>query len=166
MKRVSAVIYPGTFDPITIGHINIIKRALRIFDKVIIAVSEDTVKKTLFTVEERVKMIKEALKGYKNVEIETFKGLLMDYAKKKGINTILRGLRTVQDFEYELQMALANKKLNPQCETIFMMTEGAYSYFSSSLIKEIASLKGNVKSMVPSSVEKMIKKKFFNKKEV
>jgi len=163
MKKKFAVIYPGTFDPITIGHINIIKRALRIFNKVIIAVAEDTSKKTLFTTKERVLMIKESLKGYKNVEIDTFKGLLMDYAKKKGINTILRGLRTVQDFEYELQMALANKKLNPECETIFMMTEGAYSYFSSSLIKEIAHLKGNIKNMVPSPVEKMIKRKFQSK---
>jgi len=163
MKKEFAVIYPGTFDPITIGHINIIKRALRIFNKVVIAVAEDTAKKTLFTTEERVLMIKESLKGYKNVEIDTFKGLLMDYAKKKGISTILRGLRTVQDFEYELQMALANKKLNPECETIFMMTEGAYSYFSSSLIKEIAHLKGNIKTMVPSPVVKMIKKKFQSK---
>jgi pantetheine-phosphate adenylyltransferase len=163
MKKKFAVIYPGTFDPITIGHINIIKRALRIFNKVVIAVAEDTAKKTLFTTEERVLMIKESLKGYKNVEIDTFKGLLMDYAKKKGISTILRGLRTVQDFEYELQMALANKKLNPECETIFMMTEGAYSYFSSSLIKEIAHLKGNIKTMVPSPVVKMIKKKFQSK---
>lgn len=160
MKKKSAVIYPGTFDPITIGHVNIVKRTLRIFDKVVIAVAEDPVKQTLFTTEERVKMIRESLKGYKNVEVDTFNGLLMDYAKKKGINTILRGLRTVQDFEYELQMALANKKLNPNCETIFMMTEGAYSYFSSSIIKEIAHLKGNIKNMVPSSVEKMIKKKF------
>jgi pantetheine-phosphate adenylyltransferase len=163
MKKEHVVIYPGTFDPITIGHLNIIKRALRIFDKVIIAIAEDTTKNTLFTVEERVQMVKESLKGYKNVEVDTFKGLLMEYAKKKGVHTILRGLRTVQDFEYELQMALANKKLNPNCETIFMMTEGAYSYFSSSLIKEIAHLKGNIKDMVPPPVEKMIKKKFFNK---
>lgn len=163
MKKSMAVIYPGTFDPITIGHVNIIKRALRIFDKVVIAIAEDTSKNTLFTAEERVKMVRETLKGYRNVEVETFKGLLMDYARKKGIHTILRGLRTVQDFEYELQMALANKKLNPDCETIFMMTEGAYSYFSSSLIKEIASLGGNIKTMVPPCVERMLKKKFSHK---
>lgn len=163
MKKSMAVIYPGTFDPITIGHVNIIKRALRIFDKVVIAIAEDTSKNTLFTAEERVKMVRETLKGYRNVEVETFKGLLMDYARKRGIHTILRGLRTVQDFEYELQMALANKKLNPDCETIFMMTEGAYSYFSSSLIKEIASLGGNIKTMVPPCVERMLKKKFSHK---
>jgi len=155
-----AAIYPGTFDPITFGHINIIKRGLKIFDNIIIAVAIDTTKDILFSVEERLEMIREVMKDENGIKIETFKGLLVDYAKKREISIILRGLRTVQDFEYELQMSLANKKLYPTMETIFMMTEGKFSYFSSSLIKEIAKLGGNLDDMVPKEVQKKLLNKF------
>lgn len=159
-----AAVYPGTFDPITMGHVNIIKRAIKIFDKVIVAVAVDTFKEPLFTAEERAKMIRDTFKNNPKVEVETFEGLLAEYVKKKGVNVILRGLRTVEDFEYELQMSLANKKLYPECETLFMMTEGEYSYYSSSLIKEIASLGGDVRKMVPKPVKNMLDKKFRRKK--
>lgn len=158
-------VYPGTFDPLTMGHVNIIERAIRIFDKVIVAVAVDTFKKTLFTSEERTKMVKETFKNNTKVEVEAFEGLLAEYVKRKKASVILRGLRTVEDFEYELQMSLANKKLYPECETMFMMTEGEYSYYSSSLIKEIAFLGGNVGKMVPSPVKRMLDKKFKRRKK-
>lgn len=153
------VVYPGTFDPITLGHVNIIERGLKIFDVVIVAVAKRYEKNPLFTVEERVELIKEAFKGNENVVVKSFDGLLIDFVKAEGVKVILRGLRTVADFEYELQMALANKKMHPDIETIFMMTEGNLSYFSSSLIKEIASLGGCIKGMVPSNVEKAVMEK-------
>lgn len=152
-------IYPGTFDPPTFGHINIIERGLKVFDELVVAVAGDTMKDALFTPDERVEMLKEIFKDKKNVRVESFKGLLVDYAKSVNAKVILRGLRTVADFEYELQMALANKKLYPEIETVFMMTEEYLSYFSSSLIKEIGKLGGKLTGMVPELVEKRLQEK-------
>ncbi len=153
-------VYPGTFDPPTFGHINIIERGLKVFDEIVIAVASDTMKDTLFTPEERVEMLKEIFRDKERVRVESFKGLLVNYAMSIKARVILRGLRTVADFEYELQMALANKKLYPEIETVFMMTEEYLSYFSSSLIKEIGKLGGRLTGMVPALVEKRIQDKF------
>ncbi|MCL4557824.1 MAG: pantetheine-phosphate adenylyltransferase [Deltaproteobacteria bacterium] len=149
----NAVIYPGSFDPITYGHINIIERALKIFRKVIVAVSHNqSGKKPFFSIEERVSIIKEIFRKEKRVVVEPFKGLLVDYIKSKSVDTVLRGLRTVADFEFELQMSLANKKMSGNVETVFMMTEGRYSFLSSSIIKEILSLGGRAEELVPDVV--------------
>lgn len=152
-------IIPGSFDPITMGHFDIIKRALKIFDKVIIAVGDNPNKKYLFTTEERTSMIKEATKSL-NVEVDYFSGLLIDFANKKKASTIIRGLRAVSDFDYEFQTVLMNRKINPDIETIFIMTRDKYSYLSSSLVKEAASLGAAMNDMVPANVEKELKKKF------
>ena len=146
-------VYPGSFDPITYGHINIVERGLNLFDKIIIAISyNQSGKKSFFSIEERVSIIKEIFKGEKRVMVEPFKGLLVNYVKSKNAEIVLRGLRTVADFEFELQMSLANKKMNGKLETIFMMTEGKYSFLSSSIIKEILSLGGSVRDLVPDVV--------------
>ena len=150
---------PGSFDPPTDGHINIIERGLRVFDHIVVAVAINRSKKTLFSPEERVEMLKELLKKHKNVTIDSFEGLLVNYCQKKKIGTILRGIRTVSDYEYELQMSLANRILNPKLETIFMMTEGRYSHISSSIIKEVISFGGSGKSMIHPHVEKKIREK-------
>lgn len=152
-------IYPGNFDPITYGHIDLIKRAVKIFDEVIIAVSSGSQKQTLFTPVERRAMIKRAIKDFKNVKVEIFDGLIINYAGKKKINIILRGLRMLSDFEYEFQMALTNRKLNPSVETIFMMPSESYSYLSSKLIKEAASLGADLKGLVPAFVAYALKNK-------
>lgn len=150
---------PGSFDPPTDGHLNIVKRGLKIFDHITVAVAINRSKKTLFTPEERVAMLKELFKETKNVEIDSFEGLLVDYCHKKKIHTILRGIRTVSDYEYELQMSLANRILHPDIETIFMMTEGRYSHISSSIIKEIISFGGKGKGMIHPLVEKRLREK-------
>ncbi len=152
-------IYPGNFDPVTYGHIDLIKRAIKIFDEVIIAVSSGSRKQTLFTPAERKAMIKEAVKNLKNVKVEIFDGLVVSYAKKKKIRVILRGLRMLSDFEYEFQMALTNRKLNSSIETIFMMPSESYSYLSSRLIKEAASLGADLKGLVPPFVADRLRKK-------
>ena len=157
-------IYPGNFDPITYGHIDLIKRSVKIFDEVIIAVSSGSRKQTLFTPAERKAMIKRAVKSLKNVKVEIFDGLVVDYAKKKSIRVILRGLRTLSDFEYEFQMALTNRKLNSSIETIFMMPSESYSYLSSRLIKEAASLGADLKGLVLPFVANTLKKKMKIKK--
>ena len=157
-------IYPGSFDPPTEGHLNIVKRGVKIFDQVIVAVAESTSKKYLFTVEERVALWKKLLKNVPRTKVETFNGLLVDYVASKGTNIILRGLRNVSDFEYEIQMAITNKNLNPELETVFIMTEGTYSHLSASLIKEIVLLGGSVKGMVPPLVERELRKKLLAKK--
>ena len=153
-------IYPGSFDPVTNGHLDILKRGLKIFDKIVIAVGEHPSKKTLFSVEERIEMLKEATKGMKNVEIEHFSGLLINYVRKKGAVVILRGLRAVSDFEYELQAALMNRKLDDSIETVFIMTRGMYCYLSASIVKDAASLGAKLDGMVPKMVEKRLKEKF------
>ena len=157
MKRVA--IYPGSFDPFTNGHINIIERGVKVFDTVIVAVAHNTSKKTTFTLEERVEIIREIFKNRSEVKIDYFEGLLVEYAKKIGTNIVLRGMRTVSDFEYELQMALSNKLLYSELETVFMVTESVYSHISSSLIKEIITLGGSTKEMVPEIVEKKLRDK-------
>jgi len=154
-------IYPGSFDPITNGHLDIITRSSKIVDRLIIAVSKNNKKKTLFKINERVEMIKEVIKNenISNVEVDTFEGLLMAYANKKKANIVIRGLRAVSDFEYEFQMTGMNYKLNPKIETIFLMSLDKYQLISSKLIKEINALKGDVSQFVPKIVEnKLIKK--------
>ena len=157
-------IYPGTFDPITKGHIDIIVRSIKFVDKLIIAVSNNNKKNTLFKINERVEMVKEVLQDEKisNVEVDSFDGLLMTYASKKNANIVIRGLRAVSDFEYEFQMTGMNYKLNPTIETIFLMSSDKYQLISSKLIKEINSLNGDISQFVPKAVEKKIIKKVNN----
>lgn len=152
-------ICPGSFDPPTDGHVNIIERGLRIFDHITVAVAINRSKKTLFEPEERVAMLKELLKDKKNVEIDSFEGLLIDYCERKKVQTILRGIRTVSDYEYELQMSLANRIMKPQIETLFMMTEGRFSHISSSIIKEVISFGGSGEGMIHALVEKKLREK-------
>jgi pantetheine-phosphate adenylyltransferase len=151
---------PGSFDPPTEGHINIIERGLKLFDKVVVAVAVNSSKKTMFTPEERVKLLKEIFKGRNAIEVDTFEDrLLVDYVRSKKAQVILRGLRTVQDYEYEFQMVLANKQLAPEVETVFIMTEAQYSHLSSSLIKEILYLGGKGTGMISPFVEKKLREK-------
>lgn len=153
----------GSFDPPTDGHINIIERGLKIFDRLIIAVAINTSKKAIFTPQERVDMLNAIFKGRKNVEIDAFEGLLVDYARKKKVHTILRGLRTMEDYEYESQMALANKTLDPDMEILYMMTEGKYAHLSSSIIKEIITFGGSGCGMIHPIVENKLREKLRNK---
>lgn len=152
-------VYPGTFDPVTFGHIDLIKRALKIFDTVIIAVAHNADKGPLFGVEERIAMLRQATRGMKGVVIESFDGLAVDYVRKKGSVVMVRGLRMLSDFEYEFQMALTNRKLGQDIETIFMMPSESYSYLSSKLIKEAFALGADVKDFVPPFVAKALAKK-------
>ena len=161
MKKNIAV-YPGTFDPITNGHIDLVKRSLGIFDEVIIALAPNPKKIPLFTTDERIEMIKTATKGLRNVKIDIFNGLLVDYAKKRNARAIIRGLRAVSDFEYEFQMALMNRRLNNKIETVFLMPSEEYSYLTSSIIKEIAAFKGSVNGLVPKVVANKLKEKFID----
>lgn len=153
-------ICPGSFDPATNGHIDIIKRSGSLFDKVIVAVLNNPNKTPLFSVEERVEMLRKTCGSIENIEIDSFSGLLTEYAKSKNANAIVKGLRAVSDFEYELQMALMNKKLNPDIETVFMMTSSKYSYLSSSIVKEVASRGGCIRGLVPELIEEEIHKRF------
>lgn len=157
-------ICPGSFDPPTDGHINIVERALKIFDKVVVAVAVNTTKVPILTADERVKLLKEIFKNYKKVEVDKFEGLLADYARKRKIITILRGIRNMSDYEYEYQMALANKTLYPELEILFMMTEGKYSHLSSSIIKEVLTFGGEGKGMIHPAVEKKLKEKLEKKR--
>ncbi|MFH1753065.1 MAG: pantetheine-phosphate adenylyltransferase [Candidatus Omnitrophota bacterium] len=157
--------YLGTFDPVTYGHIDVIKRASYIFDSLLIGVAANSRdKKSLFPVAQRADMMNKAVKGIKNVEVESFDGLAVDYVEKKRINIIVRGLRMISDFEYEFQMALTNRKLNDRIETIFMMPSESYSYISSRLIKEAASLGANVSVFVPDFVQEALIKKLKRKR--
>ncbi|HQL35317.1 MAG TPA: pantetheine-phosphate adenylyltransferase [Bacillota bacterium] len=149
-------VYPGSFDPATNGHIDIIKRSGALFDKVIVAVLINPNKSPLFSVEERVDILRRTCGDIKNVEIDSFSGLLIDYCKSKNANVIVKGLRAVSDFEYELQMAHMNKKLNQEIETVFIMTSSRYSYLSSSLVKEVAQFGGCIRGLVPEIIEKEI----------
>jgi pantetheine-phosphate adenylyltransferase len=160
MMNVQIAIYPGTFDPITNGHISILNRALKIFDKLIIAILNNPNKAPLFSLDERISMIKQVLKGKTNIEIDYFDGLLVDYAVKKKASVIVRGLRALSDFEYEFQMALMNRKLNRDVQSIFLMTDYKWFYISSTIIKEAASLNGDIGGLVPPLVCKKLKEKF------
>jgi len=154
------VIYPGSFDPITYGHLDIIKRCSQKFDKTIIAVLNNQNKNSLFSVEERIDLIKEVTRDIDNIEVLSFSGLLTEFAKSIDCPTIIRGLRAVSDYEYELQMALINKKSYPELETLFMVASSDVSFLSSSIIKEIASYGGDIKCFVPKAVESALVKKY------
>ncbi len=152
-------IYPGSFDPVTYGHLDLMKRATRIFSKVIVAVANNSHKKPLFSIAERLEMVKKATRGLKNIQVEAFDGLIVDYAQRKKINVLIRGLRMISDFEYELQMALTNRRLNENIETVFLMPSEGYSFLSSTLLKEAAALGANLSSLVPNFVEKKLKER-------
>ena len=152
-------IYPGSFDPVTSGHIDVIKRATNIFSEVIVAVADKTSKKPLFTTEERLQMLKACTKGMKGIRVEVFDGLVIEFAQKKKVNVLIRGLRMISDFEYELQMALTNRRLAESIETIFLMPSEGYSFLSSTLLKEAAALGADVSSFVPKFVEKKLKER-------
>jgi pantetheine-phosphate adenylyltransferase len=158
MEKVA--IYPGSFDPITYGHIDIVERALEIFDKVIVAIASNAEKSSLFTIEERVTMVKDVFKDTPSVIADSFKGLLFEYVARTNANVILRGLRATSDFEYEFHMASMNRSLSPQLDTLFMMTSKDYFFVSSRTIKEVASLGGAVEGLVPNLVVMELKKKF------
>jgi len=149
-------IYPGTFDPITNGHLDIVQRAARLFDKVIVTIARNSSKNPMFTEQERLALMKAAVKGNKRVAVDVFDGLLVDYARKKKATAIVRGLRAISDFEYEFQMALMNRKLNDQLETVFMMPNAKYTFLNSSIVREIARLGGDVKDFVPPVVQKAL----------
>lgn len=153
-------VYPGSFDPITNGHLDVIERASRLYDKLVVGVLNNSNKRPMFSAEERVDMIRRVTRHLENVEVDTFTGLLVDFAKSKGATVIVKGLRTVADFEYEFQMALLNKSLNPEYETMFMMTNTKYSYISSSMVKELAGFKGNLTGLVPCEIIEQIKEKY------
>lgn len=157
-------VYPGSFDPITNGHLNIVERSTKIFDKLIVAVAIDSKKSTLFSAQERTEMIREATKKIEKVEVKSFSGLLTDFVRKNKANIIIRGMRAISDFEHESQLALMNKRLAPEIETIFMVTCSKYSYLNSSIVKEIASLNGKISQLVPEIVEEKLNTLFFKKK--
>lgn len=154
------VIYPGTFDPITNGHISVVSRALKIFDRLVIAILNNPNKLPLFSMDERIQMIRDVLKNEKHVEVDSFNGLLVDYVIQKKTNVVIRGLRALSDFEYEFQMALMNRKLNREVQSIFLMTDYKWFYTSSTIIKEAASLGGDVSGLVPPVVCRKLKEKF------
>ena len=158
MQRVA--IYPGSFDPVTNGHIDIVERGLKLFDKIIVAILHNPAKKSLFTVEERVELLTICLKNNPAIEIDAFDGLLVDYAARRKAHAILRGLRAVSDFEYEFQLALMNRRLNREVQTVFLMTGMRWIFTSSSIIKEAAQFGGNINGMVPPEVNKRLREKF------
>lgn len=159
MKNITAL-YAGTFDPLTNGHLDVIIRATGLFDKVIVAIAVNPAKQPVFTVDERLDMIKGAIGKMKNIEVDYFEGLLVEYAKKKNASVIVRGLRAISDFEYEFQLSLTNKKLNPDINTVFLMPNEKYTYLNSSLVRELAFYESNIKEFVPPNVLKVLKKKF------
>ncbi|MGA3027335.1 MAG: pantetheine-phosphate adenylyltransferase [Bryobacteraceae bacterium] len=152
-------IYPGSFDPITNGHLDLIDRGSKLVDRLIVAVLQNSEKEPLFTVEERMAMLCEAVAGYPNVEVSSFRGLLVDYAARQNANLILRGIRAISDYEFELQMALMNRRLRPELETVFLMASEAHSFLSSRLVKDLFRLGGNIAGMVPASVERRLKER-------
>jgi len=160
---VTIAIYPGAFDPITNGHLDITTRAAKLFEKVVIGVYDTPAKDILFTTEERVDLVKQSIAHLPNVEVESFTGLAVDFAGKAGAQTIVRGLRIGADFEREFEMALMNKKLAPDCELVCLITNPKYQYLSSSLLKEVASLNADIDELVPKTVAAALKKKVYNK---
>ena len=159
-RDVSLAVFPGSFDPITNGHLDIVDRGLRVFDRVRMAILVNVDKEPLFTPDERIAIIREAYRGNARVEVDTFSGLLVDYAERVGASVIIRGIRAISDFEYEFQMALMNRRLNPQIETVFMMPAESYSYVSSRLVKEVFRLGGRVSDVVPPVVERRLSDKY------
>jgi pantetheine-phosphate adenylyltransferase len=157
--KTSIAIYPGSFDPVTNGHLDLIERGEKMFDKLIVAVLKNVDKEPLFSVPERVDMLREVTKQWDAVEVDVFQGLLVDYARKRGAAVILRGIRAVSDYEYELQMALMNRKLEPRLETVFMLPGEPYSYLSAKLVREIAHLGGPLVGLVPPAVEQRLRAK-------
>jgi pantetheine-phosphate adenylyltransferase len=164
MKKIA--VYPGSFDPITNGHVDIINRGLRMFDELIVLVAYNPNKKSLFSVDERLEMIREVIKDCDNIRVESFGGLLVDFVRDAGANVILRGLRALSDFEYEFQLALINRRLNRDIETVFLMTGYKWFYTSSTIINEAASHGGSVKGLVPEKVNQKLVEKYAHKKEV
>jgi pantetheine-phosphate adenylyltransferase len=156
-------IYPGTFDPITWGHVDIIERAIKLFDRVIVTIAINTKKETLFSIDERMEMIKESTRNLKNIHIDSFDGLLVDFAVRKNAVAIIRGLRAISDFEFEFQMALMNKNLNKDITTVFLMPNEKYTYLNSSIVKEVAEFGGEIDNLVPSFVSLKLKQKLRNK---
>lgn len=159
MAKYVRAIYPGTFDPITYGHLDLIERGSKIFDQLIVAVLLNPDKQPLFSVDERVEMLREVTEKWPNVSVDTFDGLLVDYAVRQQAHVILRGIRAISDYEYELQMALMNRKMDANLETVFMMPAVAYTYLSSRLVREVCQLGGNVKGLVPPQVEERLRAK-------
>lgn len=155
-------VYPGTFDPVTYGHLDVVKRGSKIFDELVVAVGHNPLKDPLFTINERMDMISKNTKNISNIKVDSFEGMLTDYMKEMQTNVILRGIRTVSDFEYEFQRALTNRVLKTDIETVFVMTSQEYSFLNSSLIKEAVSLGGDISKFVPSDVEKLLQQKFAN----
>lgn len=153
-------IYPGSFDPITNGHLDLIERGCQLFDKLIVAILRNETKQPLFSVEERIEMLREVVGGYANVAVDSFDGLLVDYAAQNGATVLLRGIRAISDYEYELQMALMNRRLRPEIETVFMMATEAHSFISSRLVKEVFGLGGNIVGLVPPPIEVRLRKRF------
>jgi len=166
MKAMARVaIYPGSFDPVTNGHLDIVKRGLKLFDKIIVTILYNPGKETLFSVEERLGMLRESIKSLSHIEIDHYDGLLVDYAAKRKAQAILRGMRAVSDFEYEFQMALMNRRLDREIQTVFLMTGLRWIFASSSIIKEAARFGGNIEGMVPPNVLRKLKIKFGQKKD-
>lgn len=163
MKRVKAI-YPGSFDPPTNGHLDLIERGSKIFGELVVAILKNSEKDPLFTEREREAMLRETTARFKNVTVATFDGLLVDYVRKQGASAVLRGIRAISDYEYELQMALMNRKLDNEIETVFMMPAISYSYLSSRLVKEVYRLGGSVKGLVPEAVEERLREKVNGKK--
>jgi len=159
-------IYPGSFDPITNGHLDLIQRGSRMFDRLIVSILRNDAKKPLFTVAERAEMLHEVVHVFPNVEVDCFDGLLVDHASGHSATVLLRGIRAISDYEYELQMALMNRRLRPEIETVFMMANEAYSFISARLVKEVASLGGNVAGLVPPSVEARLKARLIKRNTV
>lgn len=157
--KTSVAIYPGSFDPVTNGHLDLIARGEKMFDRLIVAVLKNVEKQPLFSLDERVDMLREVTKQWDSVEVDIFDGLLVDYARKRGAAVILRGIRAISDYEYELQMALMNRKLEPRLETVFMLPGESFSYLSAKLVREIAQLGGPLTGLVPSTVEQRLRSK-------
>jgi len=157
--KTSVAIYPGTFDPVTNGHLDLIERGEKMFDHLIVAVLKNVEKEPLFSVSERVDMLREVTKQWEAVEVDVFDGLLIDYARKRGAGVILRGIRAISDYEYELQMALMNRKLEPRLETVFMLPAESYGYLSAKLVRELAQLGGPLTGLVPPAVEQRLRSK-------